>query len=80
MLTKSITKVILAGMLAAAMVSPTFAAKMPDACARPELRCTIASTCDKDGWCKVYGCIASKTVLLPFSCNEKMGGCMQKHC
>jgi hypothetical protein len=82
MLLKSISKVVLAGLLAVAAASPTFAkmTKTPDACAMPQLRCTIASSCDKDGWCKVYGCIVNKTVLLPFSCNEKMGGCAQKHC
>lgn len=79
MLTKSVAKIILAAAMAAAAVSPTFAKmKMPDACARPELRCT--SECGKDGWCKVYGCAFNKTVLLPFGCNEKAGGCLQKHC
>jgi hypothetical protein len=82
MLKKSITKIMVAGVIAAAAVSPTFAKmeKIPNACARPELRCTIASSCDQAGWCKVYGCVGSKTVLLPFYCNDKMGGCAQKHC
>jgi hypothetical protein len=82
MLTKSITKVMLAGLLAAATLSPALAKmeKMPNACAMPRLRCTITSSCDANGWCKVYGCISNQTVLLPFYCNEKMGGCAQQHC
>jgi hypothetical protein len=81
MLAKSITKIILAGVMAAAVLSPTLAAKMPkmpDACTTPEMRCT--AECGKDGWCQVYGCIFNKTMLLPFSCSETAGGCLQKHC
>jgi len=77
MLKKSVATIILAGAMAAAAISPTLA-KMPNACAMPELRCT--AHCDKDGWCKAYGCLFGKTVLLPFSCDEKAGGCLQKHC
>ena len=80
MFRKSITKIILTGLLAAATVTPTMAKKMPNACSRPEQRCTVASSCNKDGWCKVLGCFNNKTVELPFSCNEKAGGCLQKHC
>jgi hypothetical protein len=82
MLTRSIVKLVAAAVLTTAAVSPTFArmTKMPDACAKPELRCTIPSSCDKDGWCNVYGCVGGKTVKLPFACNEKLGGCFQKHC
>jgi hypothetical protein len=80
MLTKSVTKIILAGLMAAALVSPTLAAKMKvaDACSKPELRCT--AECSKDGWCQVYGCLFNKTVLLPFACSATAGGCLQPHC
>ena len=82
MLTKSVVRIALAGAMALASISPTLAKmkKEPNACATSELRCTAATTCDKDGWCKVYGCVINQTVLLPFACNEKLGGCLQKHC
>lgn len=82
MFTKLVAKTVLAGAMALASMSPTMAKmkKEPDPCARPELRCTDAATCNKDGWCKVYGCLFKQTVLLPFACNEKAGGCLQKHC
>jgi hypothetical protein len=79
MFTRSVAKIFLAGAFAAAMMSPVFA-KWPDACAKPGGRCTAVATCDKEGWCKVYGCVVDKTVLLPFACNTKAGGCLQKHC
>ena len=77
----SLVKFVLAAAMVAAAMSPTVAKmKEPDACATADKRCTAATTCDKDGWCKVYGCFGDKTVLLPFACNEKAGGCLQKHC
>lgn len=80
MLKKSITKIFVAGLIAAAAISPTWAAKTPNTCAMADKRCTATATCDKQGWCKVYGCIGTQTVLLPFACNSKAGGCLQKHC
>ena len=79
MLAKSLAKLVLTAAMVAAAVSPTVA-KEPNACATPDKRCTAATTCDKDGWCKVYGCVGDKSFLLPFSCDEKAGGCLQKHC
>ncbi|HXX04396.1 MAG TPA: hypothetical protein VEJ37_08680 [Xanthobacteraceae bacterium] len=79
MLTRSVAKIILAGALAAVAISPALAT-WPNACAKPDGRCTATATCNKEGWCKVYGCIVDKTVLLPFACNVKAGGCLQKHC
>jgi hypothetical protein len=78
---KSLAKIALAVVMVAAAASPTFAKmKEPNACATQDKRCTAVATCGKDGWCKVYGCIGEKTVLLPFACNDKAGGCLQKHC
>jgi hypothetical protein len=75
----AVTKVVLAGMIAVASMSPTFAAKMtPQPCAKPDLRCT--GECDMDHWCKVYACTFNKTLQMPFPCNEKAGGCLQSHC
>jgi hypothetical protein len=78
MLMKAFAKIILAAAIAAASMSPTFAAMIPKPCASPLLRCT--ADCGKDHWCKVYACSFNKTVLMPFPCNEKAGGCLQPHC
>jgi hypothetical protein len=75
----AVSKMVLAGAIAMASMSPTFAVKMtPQPCAKPDLRCT--GECDKDHWCKVYACTFNKTVQMPFPCNEKAGGCLQSHC
>ncbi len=79
MLTKAFVKITLATAIAAAAMSPSFAAKMtPRPCANPQLRCTGA--CNKDHWCKVYICSFNQTMESPFPCNEKAGGCLQPHC
>ncbi len=76
---KTVAKIIVAAAMATASMSPTFAAMMtPKPCAAPQLRCT--GECDKDHWCKVYLCSFNKTVLSPFPCNQKDGGCWQPHC
>jgi hypothetical protein len=74
-----LAKFVLAAAMMAVAMSPTLA-KEPNACATADKRCTAVATCDKGGWCKVYGCIGEKTLLLPFACNTKAGGCLQKHC
>ena len=85
MLTRSMKKVALAAIVAMASVSPTLAAKhhthhtakMPNACTKPELRCTV---CDKDQWCRVYACSGGETVVLPLPCGENSGLCFAPHC
>jgi hypothetical protein len=82
MLTKSIMKIVLGGVLVAASISPTLAARRamhtPRPCAAKELRCF--TDCDKNHWCHVYACSFNQTVLLPFACNSQNGACMAPHC
>jgi hypothetical protein len=80
MLVRSISKIILAGALATAVISPSFAHGMmtPRPCASPQLRCT--GECNKQGLCKVYVCSLNKTVESPILCDMKINGCWQPHC
>jgi len=87
MLTKSVAKFVLAGamlagVMAVASMSPTFAAKRhmhtPRPCATPQLRCI--ADCDKFHWCHVYACSANETIVLPLPCNEESGLCFAPRC
>ena len=79
MLAKSVAKIILAGAMTAAAISPTIAKmKEPNACAKPELRCI--TDCKKDGMCQVYMCMFNKSTALGLPCNEKTGLCWAPHC
>jgi hypothetical protein len=80
--TRSVTKIVLAVVMAMASTAPTLAAHRsmhtPKPCAIPEQRCI--ADCDKDHWCHKYQCINNATVLLPFSCLETTGTCFAPHC
>jgi hypothetical protein len=81
MFAKSIGKIILAGALATACISPSMAAHRmmtPNPCGSPQLRCT--GECNKQGLCKVYFCSLNKTVESPVLCDMKVNGCWQPHC
>ena len=83
MLTRSVTKIVLAAVVALGSLSPAFAAKKramhaPVPCASPQLRCI--ADCDKSHWCRVYACSANQTVVLPLPCNEEAGLCFAPHC
>jgi hypothetical protein len=82
MLMKSLAKIILAGVMAVASLSPIFAAgrsmHTPNACANPQLRCI--ADCDKEHWCRVYVCSLNQTTLMPLPCNQGAGLCWAQHC
>lgn len=80
MLSRSVAKVVLASVMAAVAMSPALAKSMhtPRPCAKPQLRCF--SDCDKEHLCRVYACSLNETIVLPFRCNEKLGGCFEPHC
>jgi hypothetical protein len=81
---KSLTKILLAGIVAMASVTPSLAMHMkhatraPNACAKTQLRCI--ADCDKSHWCHVYACSDNKTILLPFTCGEDSGLCFAPRC
>ena len=80
MLSKSVVKIMLAGVMAAVAMSPALAKSMhtPKPCAKPQLRCY--SDCGKDHMCRVYACSMNQTIVLPFPCDEKLGACWEPHC
>jgi len=84
MRTKSVTKIVLAGIIALASVSPTLAmpmkhsARAPNPCAMPQLRCI--ADCDKSHWCQVYACSNNRTIVLPFHCGLDSGLCFAPRC
>jgi hypothetical protein len=81
MFSKSVAKIVLAGVMAAVAMSPALAKSRhtPKPCSNPQLRCY--SDCGKDHTCRVYACSLNETIVLPFTCNEKLGGdCWEPHC
>lgn len=85
MLTKSVAKIVLAGALALASLSPALAmkrhhaAKMAGACANPTQRCI--ADCDQFNWCQMYACTDGKSTPIPFwRCFEPSGLCLAPHC
>jgi hypothetical protein len=85
MFIKSATKVMLAGAMAVASLSPTLAAKrhmlhrMAGACAQPTGRCI--ADCDQLKWCQVYICNGGQSTPIPFPrCFEPSGLCFAAHC
>ena len=87
MFIKSATKILLAGAVAVASLSPALAVKrhmynphrMAGACARPTGRCI--ADCDELKWCAVYVCNNGQSTPVPFPrCFEPSGLCFASHC
>jgi hypothetical protein len=81
----SIVKIIVAGALAVASLSPALAAKtharlqMSGACAQPNGRCI--SDCDQFNWCTVNTCTNGQSTPVPFwRCFQPSGLCLAPHC
>jgi hypothetical protein len=83
MVVKSAAKIVLAGTLAVASLSPTLAATrhthMAGACGNPSGRCIAG--CDQFKWCLVYACANGQSTPVPFwRCYEPSGLCFAPHC
>ncbi len=84
MLIKSVAKIVLAGTLAVASLSPALAAtkhmhKMAGACGNPTGRCI--ADCDQFNWCQMYVCANGQSTPVPFwRCFEPSGLCLAPHC
>ena len=86
MRSKSMAKIALAVVLAAASLSPALAAKKPmhapktaGACGNPTGRCI--SDCDQYNWCQMSVCTNGQSTPVPFwRCYEPSGLCFAPHC
>jgi len=83
---KSVSKIVLAAVVAAVTLSPALAAKrhmyvhrIAGPCAQPSGRCI--TDCDELKWCRVYVCNNGKSTPVPFPrCFEPSGLCFAAHC